>query len=31
MQGKGLLEQGDLVITVGFGSGLTYGGNLIRW
>ena len=31
MQGKGLLEEGDLVVTVGFGSGLTYGGNLIRW
>ena len=25
------LKRGDLVITVGFGAGLTYGGNLIRW
>jgi 3-oxoacyl-[acyl-carrier-protein] synthase-3 len=31
MQGKHLLEPGDLVLTVGFGSGLTYGGNLLRW
>jgi 3-oxoacyl-[acyl-carrier-protein] synthase-3 len=31
MQGKHLLEPGDLVLTVGFGAGLTYGGNLIRW
>ena len=28
---KKLLEEGDLIITVGFGAGLTYGGNLIRW
>jgi 3-oxoacyl-[acyl-carrier-protein] synthase-3 len=28
---KHLLEPGDLVLTVGFGAGLTYGGNLIRW
>lgn len=28
---KDLLQKGDLVLTVGFGSGLTYGGNLIRW
>jgi len=28
---SGVLEKGDLVMTVGFGSGLTYGGNLIRW
>ena len=33
---KGLIEgnqlkKGDIVITVGFGGGLTYGGNLIRW
>ncbi len=27
----GKLERGDLIITVGFGGGLTYGGNLIRW
>jgi 3-oxoacyl-[acyl-carrier-protein] synthase-3 len=28
---KGKLNRGDLIITVGFGGGLTYGGNLIRW
>ncbi len=28
---KGLLSRGDKIITVGFGSGLTYGGNLIVW
>ncbi len=28
---EGRLEQGDLIITVGFGGGLTYGANLIRW
>jgi len=28
---NGILLKGDLFITVGFGSGLTYGGNLIRW
>lgn len=26
-----LLTRGDLVLTIGFGGGLTYGGNLIRW
>lgn len=31
MVNKGLLNRGDLIITVGFGAGLTYGGNLIRW
>jgi len=31
MQGKHMLEPGDLLITVGFGAGLTYGGNLFRW
>jgi 3-oxoacyl-[acyl-carrier-protein] synthase-3 len=31
MQGKHMLEPGDLLLTVGFGAGLTYGGNLIRW
>ena len=31
MQGKHLLQRGDLMITIGFGAGLTYGGNLIRW
>jgi 3-oxoacyl-[acyl-carrier-protein] synthase-3 len=28
---SGTLQKGDLVLTVGFGAGLTYGGNLIRW
>ncbi|HUV06140.1 MAG TPA: beta-ketoacyl-ACP synthase III [Spirochaetia bacterium] len=28
---NGKLKPGDLIITVGFGGGLTYGGNLIRW
>jgi len=31
MQEKGLVKQGDLLVTFGFGAGLTYGGNLIRW
>ncbi|TFG84730.1 MAG: ketoacyl-ACP synthase III [Spirochaetales bacterium] len=31
MVSKGLLEKGDLVMTMGFGAGLTYGGNIIRW
>ena len=31
MQRKSLLTRGDLLITVGFGGGLTYGGNLIYW
>jgi 3-oxoacyl-[acyl-carrier-protein] synthase III len=31
MCAKGLLKQGDLILTFGFGAGLTYGGNLIRW
>lgn len=31
MNEKGLLQRGDLIITVGFGAGLTFGGNLIRW
>ncbi len=31
MQQKGLLKKGDLLVTFGFGAGLTYGGNLIRW
>jgi 3-oxoacyl-[acyl-carrier-protein] synthase III len=26
-----LIEPGDLIMTVGFGAGLTYAGNLIRW
>ncbi|MBI9102950.1 MAG: ketoacyl-ACP synthase III [Spirochaetales bacterium] len=28
---KKLLNKGDLIMTLGFGAGLTYGGNLIRW
>jgi len=28
---SGALKKGDLIITVGFGAGLSYGGNLIRW
>jgi 3-oxoacyl-[acyl-carrier-protein] synthase-3 len=28
---KGQLRRGDLILTVGFGGGLTYGGNLIVW
>lgn len=31
MEQRELLKKGDLVLTVGFGAGLTYGGNLIRW
>lgn len=31
MAERRLLKRGDLIITVGFGGGLTYGGNLIRW
>ena len=31
MKQKGLLERGHLLLLVGFGSGLTYGGNLLRW
>ena len=28
---KGELKRGNLIMTLGFGGGLTYGGNLIRW
>jgi len=28
---QGFLKQGDLTILVGFGAGLTYGANLLRW
>ena len=28
---QGKLQRGDLVLTAGFGAGLTYGGNLVRW
>ena len=31
MVGRNRLKAGDLIVTVGFGGGLTYGGNLIRW
>jgi 3-oxoacyl-[acyl-carrier-protein] synthase-3 len=31
LQGKHMLQPGDLLLTVGFGAGLTYGGNLLRW
>lgn len=31
MYRKGMLTRGDLILTVGFGAGLTYGGNLIAW
>lgn len=30
-QEEGKLKQGDLVLTVGFGAGLVWGANLIRW
>jgi 3-oxoacyl-[acyl-carrier-protein] synthase-3 len=28
---EGTLKKGDIIMTVGFGAGLTYGGNLIIW
>ncbi|MDR2471790.1 MAG: ketoacyl-ACP synthase III [Treponema sp.] len=28
---SGRIKEGDLIMTVGFGAGLSYGGNLIRW
>lgn len=31
MSEKGLLKKGDLVMTMGFGAGLTYGGTIIKW
>lgn len=31
MSGKGILKPGNVILTVGFGGGLTYGGNIIRW
>jgi 3-oxoacyl-[acyl-carrier-protein] synthase-3 len=31
MTRDGRLRRGELIVTVGFGAGLTYGGNLIRW
>lgn len=31
MNKKEILARGDLILTVGFGGGLAYGGNLICW
>jgi 3-oxoacyl-[acyl-carrier-protein] synthase III len=31
MYEHGKLSSGDLLITVGFGAGLTFGGNLLKW
>jgi len=31
MYEQGKLERGDLLLLTGFGAGLTYGGNLLRW
>jgi 3-oxoacyl-[acyl-carrier-protein] synthase-3 len=31
MSASGRLARGDLVLTLGFGGGLTWGANLIRW
>jgi 3-oxoacyl-[acyl-carrier-protein] synthase III len=31
MYEKGMLERGMVLLTIGFGGGLTYGGNLIYW
>jgi len=31
LENEGRLEKGDLIITVGFGAGLTWGSNLIKW
>jgi 3-oxoacyl-[acyl-carrier-protein] synthase III len=31
MEGKGLLKKGDLIMLIGFGSGLTYGATALRW
>lgn len=28
---QGMISPGDVLLTVGFGAGLTYGGNVIRW
>jgi 3-oxoacyl-[acyl-carrier-protein] synthase-3 len=28
---KGLIKKGDLIVTVAFGGGLTWGANLIKW
>jgi len=31
MNQQKLLKRGDMILTIGFGGGLTYGGNLIHW
>lgn len=31
MEGKGMLTRGNKILTVGFGGGLTYGGNYLIW
>ena len=31
MESRDLLHAGDLVVTFGFGAGLTWGGNVLRW
>lgn len=31
MEERGFISKGDLILTIGFGAGLAYGGNLIRW
>ncbi|MCL2196098.1 MAG: ketoacyl-ACP synthase III [Treponema sp.] len=31
MNRNGLIKKGDIILTVGFGGGLTYGGNIIIW
>lgn len=31
MNRSGQLQKGDLILTIGFGGGLTYGGNIIVW
>ncbi|HAE21912.1 MAG TPA: 3-oxoacyl-ACP synthase [Spirochaetaceae bacterium] len=31
LDGKGLLKRGDLIMMMGFGAGLTYGGTIVRW
>jgi 3-oxoacyl-[acyl-carrier-protein] synthase III len=31
MSSRDLLKRGDVILTFGFGAGLTYGGNVIRW
>jgi len=31
MNRGGQLKKGDIILTVGFGGGLTYGGNIIKW